>query len=196
MPIPSCVCPPAVAIPDITTNPVCPEKYGNVKRLVVGRVSGGDFTDITDETEFDTRLASVTSTKIVIIPNLSDSNFPSSAAIETGKDDNTSPDGEGFLLGGGSVTVTAIMKNTLGSVVDEVKGLMCYNDLAIAIVENGGAIGAIGTTTLIPISNFFVGTKEFGGLSNTDNVPIQFTLKYGWDYGLVKSPLAWDIFSK
>lgn len=157
---------------------------------------GGDFTDITDETEFDTRLAAVDATKTVLTPLLSEAEFPFSAIIETGKDDNTSPFGEGYKVGEGSVTVTVLAKNVESSIKDELKALECYTDLAVGIIESGGAIGSIGSTTLIPISNFFVSTKSFGGISETDNVQISFTLRPEWDAGLQKNALTWDIFTK
>ena len=193
--MPNCVCPPAAALPDISLQQ-CPEKYGNINRFVIGRVSGGDFVDITDETEFDTRLAALDETKIVLTPLLSESEFPFSAIIETAKDDNTSPFGEGYRVGEGSVTVTTLAKNVESSIKDELKELECYQDLAIAIVESGGGIGATGSTTLIPISNYFVSTKSFGGISETDNVQISFTLRPEWDAGLQLNALTWDIFSK
>lgn len=193
--MPTCVCPPADALPSISAQ-TCPEKYGNINRLIIGRAAGGDFTDITDELEFDTRLAAVDATKIVLSPLLSEAEFPFSAIIETGKDDNTSPFGEGFKVGEGSVTVTTLMKNVESSIKDEMNALTCYTDLVIGIVESNGGIGAIGSTTLIPISNFFVSTKSFGGISETDNVQVSFTLRPNWDEGLQLNALTWDIFSK
>jgi len=193
--MPTCVCPPADALPDISLQQ-CPEKYGNINRFVIGRVSGGDFTDIADETEFDTRLAAVDATKIVLTPLLSESEFPFSAILETAKDDNTSPFGEGFRTGEGSVTYTGLFKNIESSIKDELKELECYTDLAIAIVESNGGIGAIGQTTLIPISNYFVSTKSFGGIAETDNVQLSFTLRPNWDEGLQLNSLTWDIYSK
>lgn len=193
--MPNCVCPPADALSAISLQD-CPEKYGNINRFIIGRVAGGAFTDITDETEFDTRLASITNTKIVLTPLLSETDFPFSAIITEGGDDNTTPFGEALRVGEGSITVTALAKNVESSIKDEMKALECWTDLAVGIVESNGGIGAISNTTLIPISNFFVSTKSFGGISGSDQVQISFTLKPNWDEGLQLNSLSWDIYSK
>jgi len=193
--MPNCTCPPSDAIPSISLQD-CPEKYGNINRFVIGRVSGGAFTAITDETEFDTRLAAVDATKIVLTPLLSETDFPFSALISEGGDDNTTPFGEPIRVGEGSITVTSLAKNVESSIKDELKELECYTDLAIGIIESNGGIGAIGATALIPIANLFVSTKSFGGISASDSVQISFTLRPNWDEGLQLNSLTWDIYSK
>lgn len=193
--MPVCTCPPDAALPSISAQ-VCPEKYGNINRFIIGRLAGGDFTDITDETEFDTRLAAVDETKIVLTPLLSETDFPFSAILTEGGDDNTTPFGEPLRNGEGSVTVTTIAKNVESSIKDELKALECYTDLALGIIESGGSIGAVGSTTLIPVSNWFVSTKLFGGIAGSDQVQITFTLRPEWDAGLQLNSLSWDIFSK
>ena len=72
-----CVCPPADALPS-QANPTCPEKLGNISRFAIGRTVGGAFVDITDEAEWDTRLAAIDNTKVVFTPLLSETTFPSS----------------------------------------------------------------------------------------------------------------------
>ena len=187
-----CTCPPADAIPDISAQD-CPSKAGNITRLVIGREAGGDFTDITDETEFDTRLAAVDATKIVLTPFLSDVEFPSSNIIETAKDDKSSPFGEGFRTGETSVTVTANLKNLEPSIKDELVSIVnCYSDLNIALVDSNDKIWAIGSTTLIPISNGFVGTRQFGGIDDTDAYTLSFTLRPEWDLGLLENVPTWS----
>jgi hypothetical protein len=176
-------------------NPTCPEKLGNITRFAIGRVAGGDFVDITDEAEWDTRIAAVDATKVVFTPLLAETTFPSSAIIESSKDDNTSPFGEGYKLGEGSVTVTSLAKNTEGAIKDTLKALECYSDLAIVIFDSAGSEAATGNT-LIPISNFFVGTKTFGGISEVDSFPISFTMKGCWDGGLTINALTWDANAK
>lgn len=193
--MPNCTCPPNAALTSITAQD-CPEKYGNINRFVIGRVVGGAFVDITDETEFDTRLAAVDNTKIVLTPLLSETDFPFSAIIEEGGDDNTTPFGEPIRVGEGSIKVTSLAKNVESTIKDEMKDLECYTDLAIGIIESNGGIGANGSTLLIPISNFFVSTKSFGGISASDNVQISFTLRPNWDAGLQLNSLTWDIYTK
>jgi len=190
----NCVCPPPAALPS-QANPTCPEKLGNITRFVIGRAGGGDFVDITDEAEWDTRLAAIDNTKIVFTPLLADTDFPSSAIIESGKDDNTSPFGEGYKLGEGSVTVTTMAKNTESAIKDTLKELECYDDLVLGIVDSNNTTGSIGNA-LIPISNFFVGTKTFGGIAAVDSFPISFTLKPCWDGGITYNNQTWDVNSK
>ena len=189
-----CACPPADALPS-QANPTCPEKLGNITRFAIGRIAGGDFTDITDEAEWDTRIAAVDNSKIVFTPLLSETTFPSSAIIETAKDDNTSPFGEGFKVGEGSATVTALAKNTESAIKDTLKELECYTDLAIVLIDSNSTTGSIGNA-LIPISNFFVGTKTFGGIAEVDSFPISFTLKPCWDSGITYNDQTFDLNTK
>jgi len=189
-----CVCPPSDALPT-QANPTCPEKLGNILRFAIGRVSGGAFVDITDETEWDTRLAAVDATKIILTPLLSETTFPQSAPIETAKDDNTSPKGEGYLVGEGSVTVTALAKNTESAIKDDLAALRCYDDLAMILIDSNSTVGSL-TGELFPISNWFVSSKSFGGISDVDSFQIQFTLEPAWDTGITYDQLSWDITSK
>lgn len=190
----SCTCPPAAALPSISAQD-CPSKAGNITRLLIGRVAGGAFTDIADETEFDTRLAAIDATKTVLTPFISDVEFPTSTIIETAKDDKSSPFGEGFKVGETSVTVTANFKNLDPSIKDEIKSITkCYEDLQIALIDSNDVIWAIGQTDLINISNAFVGTRQFGGIDDTDNYSLSFTLRPEWDFGLQENATAgWTV---
>ena len=136
-----CVCPPADALPS-QANPTCPEKLGNISRFAIGRTVGGAFVDITDEAEWDTRLAAIDNTKVVFTPLLSETTFPSSAIIETAKDDNTSPFGEGYKVGEGSTTVTSLVKNTESAIKDTLKELECYTDLGIILIDSNSTTGS------------------------------------------------------
>lgn len=189
-----CVCPPADALPS-QANPTCPEKLGNIMRFAIGRVVGGAFVDITDEAEWDTRLAAVDNTKVIFTPALSDTDFPSSAILETSKDDNTSPFGEGFKTGEGSVKVTSLAKNTESAIKDDLKELECYTDLAIAIIDSNSTVGSK-SGEFFPISNFFVGTKSFNGIAEPDSFSIEFTLRPCWDSGITYDATTWGISTK
>ena len=186
----TCTCPPPAALPSVS-NQVCDEKYGNITRFIFGRTSD-PFVDVTDETEFDTRLAAAGTNKIVLSPFLSDVEFPSSEIIKTAKDDKSSPFGQGFRVGETSPTVAAMLKNLEATIKDELKGLECYEDLGIMIVDSNGGIGAIGSTDFIPISNFFVGTRGFGGIDEVDTYSVNGDLEPCWDQGLQLNAPTWN----
>jgi len=188
------ICPPPAAL-TTQVNPTCPEKLGNITRFGIVQIAGGPFVDITDEAEWDLRLAAVDNTKVVFTPLLSDVEMPSSAAIESAKDDKTSPFGEGFLLGEGSVAVTAMVKNTEGTIKDTLKALQGFIGLGVVGFDSNGTEFAIGNVA-IPISNWFVSTKSPGGISEVDSFSIAFTFKPCWDKGLTLNSLTWDANTK
>ena len=129
----------------------------------------------------------------MLSPFLSDVEFTSSNIIETAKDDKSSPFGEGFRTVETSVTVTANLNNLEPSIKDELVSIVnCYSDLNIALVDSNDKIWAIGSTTLIPISNGFVGTRQFGGIDDTDAYTLSFTLRPEWDLGLLENVPTWS----
>ena len=97
-------CPLPTEIGDITPTD-CAENFGQIVKIAFQR-SGYTFTDITDETEWDTLLAASDDTKIVISPFAENVVYPAGELITEGGDDNTTLFGQPVSVGKGTVTVT------------------------------------------------------------------------------------------
>lgn len=189
-----CVCPPTAELPDLG-NSDCDVKLDLIVKIQLARAAGGSYADITDETELDNRLGATVATKVVLTPNFADTDIPGTEIILTGQNDNTSPFGEGFRVGETSTTFTATFANLDPAIKDQLKAYECYTDLVIAMYDAKGKVISLGND-LIPISNFFVGSRQFGGRTEKDLYTFNFTLPLEWDNGLTVNALTYDIFSK
>lgn len=190
----ACTCPPAAELPDLG-NQDCVVKIDLVNKIVIIRDAGKTFVDITDETEFDLALAKVTDEKPVILPFISGTEVTPSEIIQTAKDDNTSPNGQGFRVGETSSTFTAMLDNLDPTIKDEIKALECYSDLNVIMYDAKGQVISLGNDA-IQIRNLFVGTKGLGGRTDTDKNIIKFDLLPCWDGSLTVQANGFDINTK
>lgn len=189
-----CVCPPGV-LPSLT-NPDCEVKLDLLVRMIIGQTSGDPFTDITTEAGIDLRLNAVDNTKAQFTPLFADTDIPGTEIILTAQNDNTSPFGEGFRTGETSTTFTATFANLDPAIKDELKAFECFFDLGVAFYDAKGRVVSLGNN-LIPIDNFFIGTRQFGGRTEKDLYTVNFTLPLEWDQGLtVQTPTDYDGLTK
>lgn len=174
-----CPCPLPTAIPSIS-NVTCKEAFSLVGKLGFQQL-GNSFVDITLQTEWDTYLAAVDSTKIALTPLTLDSQeFPSSTPITVGGDDNTTFDGAPIIVGETSITASFIIRDLPIAAYKELKAFVCeVSRTGIYLMGNNFVISDENDSA-IKISSFFIGTPSLGGRTDTNNYPITITFPAGW----------------
>jgi len=176
-----CSCPPAATIPAIT-DVTCKEVFGLIGKLAFQRF-GTPFVDITDETEWITKIAAADATKIQVTPLTLDSqDVPSSTPITVGGDDNTTFDGAPIIVGETSVTATFIIRDLPIDSYKEIYEYACEvnnGDTGVYLLGNEFIISDENEAPL-KASSFFIGTPLLGGRTDTNNYPITITFPAGW----------------
>lgn len=125
-----CSCPLPTALTAVGTFD-CPEKLDQVVRLAFQRkqatptFDGTAGNDITVEADWNTRIAAVDNTKIVLSPFISGLTFPNSESIVNGGGDNTTVFGLPEYQGEGNITVEATLKDAPANIVDALDLLSC-----------------------------------------------------------------------
>ena len=200
------VCPPATAIPDISTA-VCLQDFGQIQKAAFMRqyASAGvknEFTttgagDIKLLASWTAYLAAAAATKVQVTPEI---------------ENPVTVPGAAKTVGGGNATLGGITKNRGSEPTSQTYDLNAYNQAIIAelkefqsefslgvfLFNQYGQIGCltddIGTPTAyypIPIAKqtFFIGDKKLGGLDEEDMNLMTWQFMPGWsDYFVVVSP--------
>lgn len=185
-------------LPDaLETIPVvdCPENFGQIQRIFVQRLKDdtGALNTINVASILDgplgitelgawTALAAATdSTKVVVSPIIAAVQNTPGEPREFGSG-NQVPGGVPFVVGSNPSAFTAQIYRARQDVIAAMKKLGCENELGIWLVNENGQIGCIGTTgplagvySPIPVQQFFVGDKRFGGFDEVDSNEIRWS---------------------
>lgn len=199
----SITCPLPAAIGDIT--PVtCAENFGQIVKIAFQR-TGNTFTDITDETEWDTALAASDATKISITPFCENVLIPAGELITEGGDDNTTLFGQPIAVGKGSIQPTGRFRGLPAQTKRDLEKYIAeasvYGNLGVYLInEFGQVIGSESTKAVtadpFPISNFFISDVDSQGFNTNNFNNFSWTFRGGWSDNFSIYDLGWDILSK
>lgn len=178
-------------LPDV----VCKAGFGQIQRLIFQR-RYNDFGSLNRISDSEMALASTwislsvaeDSTKVVISPFIGNPELGSGAKRAFGGD-NSTVNGVELNVGREASQFSAILYEESSDVVNALKSFQCET-LSVYFVDEFGAIGAIqldgGGYTGVPITNFFVGDRNFGGLIDPDSNQLNFSMLPNWSDNLVR----------
>lgn len=196
-----CTCPANTALKPITAVS-CPEKFGQIQKFAVQRLSSSGVKNKFDSTTPIGTLASWTafkaandSTKIIISP------FVNAPTIEAGEartfgGGNETLGGIEEVLGANATSASFVLRNAPAETVRDLKALMCEDgQLGVYLFDENGMIGAIQDASVvttfypIPIRSLFVGDKTLGGFESPDSNSITWNFMPDWsDYLSKQAP--------
>lgn len=193
-----CACPQGAELTDITI-PDCIENAGQIQKLIIQRVRddagalntfaipGSDPTLLASWTPL---LAAADSTKVVQTPFINAPTSEPGGPREYGGG-NATLGGIPIILGAEPTPFDAQYLRTPQSTIRQIKSLAC-EAIGIYFVDEFGRIWLLGDGTdtpanyyPVPIYNFFVGDKKFGGLEEPDSNALRFHMKENWSDNLV-----------
>lgn len=197
-------CPLPAAIEDLVKTD-CAEHFGQIVKIAFQRV-GYNFTDIADETEWDTLLSAADDTKIQISDFCENVLIPAGEAVTEGGDDNTTLFGQAIVVGKGLVTptgrfrgITAESKRSYEQFASESS---VFNSIGVYLINEFGQVIANDPTatppagTVFPIQSFFISDVDSQGFNTNNMNMFQWNFVGGWSDYFTITDLDFDIFSK
>lgn len=196
-------CPPAPALTAIPM-PTCPFKLDQVVRIVFERkqpISAPSFATLADYqtlSKWQAKISADNYTKLVPSPLFSGMVIPSSEALTTGGNDNSTINGIPEYNGEGSVTVTGQFKNLPPAskraidlmAQESLTGSTGISNLTIHFFNRDGyafprnpKTAAGNSTTIyegVPIYNFRIGSMGSEGLNAPNINPFSFSMDANW----------------
>lgn len=171
----------------------CKSGFGQIQRIIFQKryLDGGSLNKISDEemqyaaTWINLSLAGDGS-KVVLSPFIGNPELGSGAKRAFGGDNSTA-NGVELNVGREAAQFSAALYEESQEAIKILKTFQCET-LSVYLVDEFGNIGAIridGGYTGIPIVNFFVGDKDFGGFTELDSNTINFRLLPNWSDDLV-----------
>lgn len=183
----NCVCPAPAALTTVA-KVTCKENLYQIQRVLIQR-AGYEFdapaTDIKLIASWTPLFAAVAGTKVISTPYLEDFKIPRSEKQVEGGGTNETIDGREIVLGGGPITVTALIAEAPASVIKALKAIMCEVDLVAYFINQNGNIICKEVTagdkyTGIPIYSPWINDAGNDGLNTRDKADFSFSLDYGW----------------
>lgn len=180
------------ALPTLPTV-LCTAGFGQIQRIVFQRRfdDNGEVNKITPEqmsqaATWISLSVAEDSTKIVLSPFIGNPELGSGAKRAFGGD-NSTVNGIELNMGREAAQFSAVLYEESQDLISCLKEYMCET-LGVYLVDEYGNIAA--TTygddfAAIPITNLFIGDKDFGGLTEPDANSINFSLKPNWSDKLV-----------
>lgn len=197
-----CKCPAAEALPTIP-NFTCAESFGQIQKVAFQRLykNGGDknsFTttaDIMSIASWNTLLAAIDDTKVVLTPYIQAPTAEAGAARTFGGGNETLG-GIEEVIGREPTQFTAVLRRVPQKIIKALKQLQCESDsqnLGVYLFDENGNIGALQdekteTETVyypIPIRSLFFSDKTLGGLEAPDSNNVQWSFLPNWSDDLV-----------
>lgn len=205
-----CSCPVASELPDIPTE-ACPENLGQIQKLAFQRIysSGSTKNKFTISSANPNLLASWTAltgasdgTKVTISPFIANPTSEAGAPREYGGG-NATLGGIPIILGAEPTTFSCELHSAKQTIVKALKDYMCETLGVYFIDESGKIIGLADDNSSatefypIPVRQFFVGDKTFGGFESVDMNTIQFSMLANWSNELyVVTPSDFDALTE
>lgn len=193
-----CTCPAATALKSITAI-TCPERFGQIQKFAVQRLSASgvknSFTttnDIKLLASWTTFKAANDSTKVIISPYVNAPTVEGGDARTFGGGNETLG-GIEEVLGANPTAASFVLRNSPAATIRDLKALMCEDgQLGVYLFDENGAIGALQDASVlttfypIPIRSLFVGDKTLGGFESPDSNAISWNFMPDWSDYLVK----------
>lgn len=128
----NCACP-ITSIPDLI-DVTCPIDFDQIVRLGFTKAkSAADFdatlgNEITNETAWTTKLASISDTKLQVSPPIANLVIPTSEAAYIGGNDNSTVDGMAYYVGEDNVRLTFEIHSAQQEAITAMDDLSCMSD--------------------------------------------------------------------
>lgn len=174
----------------------CKSSFGQIQKLLFQRRTDGHgalnliaATDIVKKATWESLIGAADDTAVTVSPELSNPETEPGAARTFGGDNQT-PGGIQIIVGREATQFTGAFYELDQSIVKIMKSYQC-EDLTVYFVDEYGNIGCIAHSTRysgVPVKSFFIGDKDFGGLTDPDSNTISFNLMPNWsdDFAIVK----------
>lgn len=188
-----CNCPALSALVAIVAEN-CGVDLKQIQRLGFQRAGdtfdGTALTDIMDLSSWQTKIAAVDSTKIVLTPMISgDAIIEAGEAITNGGGDNSTLNGAEEIQGTNPSAFSCVFRSLSSTVEKQLKALICERNLVVYLFVQGGRIAVVKVATDIykgfPIQSVFVSDRNNAGYGTLDSVSMRFSLAEGWSNDLV-----------
>lgn len=181
------VCPKPAALS--TINRGCIENWGEIRHIVFGRKGLISFDsgaspaeDITVKADWDTKLAAVDDTKLIVLPNVRKFVSQDSSFYEAGEDESIG--GVAEIIGVKNQVVDGIARSVKGSIHKQIQELMTEELEVIFINEYGKIISndisdALDGSVLagFPILSFGITPAKIGGKAAFDDSMFKFAFE-------------------
>lgn len=189
----NCGCPVGTELEDLK-DVACKSSMGQIQKLLLQRRLDGHgalntiaAADIVKLLTWTGLIAAADSTKVVVSPELSNPETEPGAARTFGGDNQTIG-GIPLIVGREATNFTAAFYELDQSMIKTLKTYQC-EDLTVYFVDEYGNIGCIGDATNgyhgVPVRSFFVGDKDFGGLTDPDSNALSFSMLPNWSDNFV-----------
>lgn len=178
----------------------CKSSFGQIQKLLFQRRLDGHGTlnaivaaDIVKKVTWEGLIGAVGDTAVTVSPELSNPETEPGAARTFGGDNQTAG-GIQIIVGREATQFTGAFYELDQSIIKVMKSYQC-EDLAVYFVDEYGNIGCIAhgsggniAYSGVPVKSFFIGDKDFGGLTDPDSNIISFNMLPNWsdDFTIVK----------
>jgi len=190
-------CPLPAAIPDLA-NVACSLHFGQIVRFALKRI-GTPFVDITLETEWDTKLAALDSTKVVLSPLCEGATISKSESAQEGGNDNTTTFGLPELVGENNVQVAGMFRGLPIAMINALKSYesegAIYGKLGVILINEFGKV-LHNNLEGFPIKSFFVSSPGSEGFNTNNSNDFSWWFRSTWATNLTVSTPDFDIIAK
>lgn len=181
----------------------CKSSFGQIQKLLFQRRTDGHGalnviadTDIVKKVTWEALIGAANDTAdtaVTVSPELSNPETEPGAARTFGGDNQT-VGGIQIIVGREATQFTGAFYELDQSIIKAMKSYQC-EDLTVYFVDEYGNIGCIAHTSGnstsysgVPVKSFFIGDKDFGGLTDPDSNTISFNMLPNWsdDFAIVK----------
>lgn len=177
----------------------CKSSFGQIQKLLFQRRTDGHgalnliaAADIVKKVTWDGLIGATDDTAVTVSPELSNPETEPGAARTFGGDNQTAG-GIQIIVGREATQFTGAFYELDQSIIKTMKSYQC-EDLTVYFVDEYGNIGCIAHTpgnssySGVPVKSFFIGDKDFGGLTDPDSNTISFNMLPNWsdDFTIVK----------
>lgn len=178
----------------------CKSSFGQIQKLLFQRRTDGHgalnliaAADIVKKVTWEGLIGAADDTAVTVSPELSNPETEPGAARTFGGDNQTAG-GIQIIVGREATQFTGAFYELDQSIIKTMKSYQC-EDLTVYFVDEYGNIGCIAHTSGnstsysgVPVKSFFIGDKDFGGLTDPDSNTISFNMLPNWsdDFAIVK----------
>lgn len=170
----------------------CKSSFGQIQKLLFQRRIDGHGAlnvitadDIVKKVTWESLIGAADDTAVTVSPELSNPETEPGAARTFGGDNQT-PGGIQIIVGREATQFTGAFYELDQYIIKTMKSYQC-EDLTVYFVDEYGNIGCIAhgsgnssSYSGVPVKSFFIGDKDFGGLTDPDSNTISFNMLPNW----------------